>query len=960
MFVTFLRCILRRSRWMSVPAVLLAMMVVGLALATSSSAAPASVSMAAGWFNPQTVTVAVGETVTWVNDDTVGHVVVTTSAVTTNTFYSGVVAVGASFSWTPTTPGTYPYYCTIHPGMNGTAVVESGGGGGTTATVSPTATPTAGATPTSTPTVTPTAVPTATPTSAPPPAGSVSATMVDNAFTPVNLSVAAGTTVVWTNTGARPHTVTANDRSFDSRYIDEGGGTWSHTFSVPGTYSFVCTYHSGMTGSITVTGSGGSTPTATPTPGATATPTATPTSAPPPAGSVSATMVDNAFTPVNLSVAAGTMVVWTNTGARPHTVTADDGSFDSRKIVPNAGTWRHTFNVPGTYSFVCTYHAKMTGSITVTGAGGSAPPAAPRTPTPTPVPPPPAAPGSVNITDFLFSPKDLSVAVGATVTWRQFDRAPHTATSTDRTTFDSGNLSTGDAYSFTFRSAGTYQYLCTYHPEMVGSITVTNTPGAVGSWPAVPGIPNNILYNEVWDRTTGTYVAVPVSSMAEITTGHYTFWALILQGVEGGSITASGLPPLVIAFVDDHYSRFGGPPATFRVAKPAPIPTQPAAAPGPKPAGGPAEVSMIDFDYDPGNISVAVGTTVTFTNDGKAPHTATARDNSFDSGMMFKGDVYRHSFTTPGTFLYFCILHPQMIATVEVRGEGNEPPPPPAPIPAGAPAARPAPAVTTAPGDLQVVDSIFLPGRMSVKAGASLRWVSTGILPHTVTARDGSFDSGFMSTGDAFTRTFSVPGTYEYFCVIHPDMIGVVQATDAAGVAPPPAPALVSSALPVVSSGTAPGGAAGVAMVDFTYEPLTLTVKPGTEVIWRNTGVAPHTVTANDGSFDSSLVKRGDSFSHKFETIGTYEYLCSYHPAMVGKVVVSAAAAATSGPAAKVPPQAAAKGPLVELPSKVAVSAPGGGNTLITTLAVVMTLVVLVTAVSVGVVVRESGRKARA
>ena len=78
---------------------------------------------------------------------------------------------------------------------------------------------------------------------------------------------------------------------------------------------------------------------------------------------------------------------------------------------------------------------------------------------------------TVTIVDFSFEPGQLTIAVGDTVTWTNEDGAAHTATATGGA-FDSGNMEQGDAFSFTFASAGDYPYLCTYHPEMTGTIVV--------------------------------------------------------------------------------------------------------------------------------------------------------------------------------------------------------------------------------------------------------------------------------------------------------------------------------------------------------------------------------------------------------------------------------------------------------------------------------------------------------
>jgi plastocyanin len=71
-------------------------------------------------FNPGELNVAVGETVTWLNTDTVSHTSTSNSA----GWDSEAIAPGRQFSFTFTTAGTFPYHCTIHPGMVGTVVVR--------------------------------------------------------------------------------------------------------------------------------------------------------------------------------------------------------------------------------------------------------------------------------------------------------------------------------------------------------------------------------------------------------------------------------------------------------------------------------------------------------------------------------------------------------------------------------------------------------------------------------------------------------------------------------------------------------------------------------------------------------------------------------------------------------------------------------------------------------------------
>ena len=82
-----------------------------------------------------------------------------------------------------------------------------------------------------------------------------------------------------------------------------------------------------------------------------------------------------------------------------------------------------------------------------------------------------AASHSIAITDSAFGTAVLTVQVGDTVTWTNADDRPHTVTSQDGA-FDSGNVDEGATFSFTFTEAGTYAYLCEYHPDMTGTIVV--------------------------------------------------------------------------------------------------------------------------------------------------------------------------------------------------------------------------------------------------------------------------------------------------------------------------------------------------------------------------------------------------------------------------------------------------------------------------------------------------------
>lgn len=77
----------------------------------------------------------------------------------------------------------------------------------------------------------------------------------------------------------------------------------------------------------------------------------------------------------------------------------------------------------------------------------------------------------ITIDNFSFTPPELMVAVGTTVKWVNHDDIPHTVVNKDKV-FRSKALDTDDSFSFTFASAGTFDYFCGLHPHMVGKVIV--------------------------------------------------------------------------------------------------------------------------------------------------------------------------------------------------------------------------------------------------------------------------------------------------------------------------------------------------------------------------------------------------------------------------------------------------------------------------------------------------------
>ena len=287
-------------------------------------------------------------------------------------------------------------------------------------------------------------------------------------------------------------------------------------------------------------------------------------------------------------------------------------------------------------------------------------------------------------------PASLAVAAGDIVTWRNEDDERHRIRSREGPVeFDSGNLEPGEAFTLTFVTEGTYPY----RDERDDSAT----------------------------SSVGTIVVGPSG------------------GAAGGAAEPSGNPP------------DAPPPST-------------------------ASVAIADRAFAPASVVVAAGGTVEWTNADGEGHTVSATGGAFESAIMPEGAAFSQVFETPGAFDYVCAIHPEMRGRVTVAESGDAAASSAAPVPV--------PAVTGAPAveiPVSIIDMVYAPATVEVTAGATVHWTNDDAVVHTVTARDGSFNSGVMETGVVFSQTFDEPGTYDYFCAIHPLQGGQIVVTDPGG-----------------------------------------------------------------------------------------------------------------------------------------------------------------------------------
>ncbi|QQG49140.1 MAG: cupredoxin domain-containing protein [archaeon] len=197
------------------------------------------------------------------------------------------------------------------------------------------------------------------------------------------------------------------------------------------------------------------------------------------------------------------------------------------------------------------------------------------------------------------------------------------------------------------------------------------------------------------------------------------------------------------------------------------VPLQPGlGGSNPPPVGGsvlmPVGVgSSLQLNFAPRVVTVFLGVndTVTFVNADSAKHTVTATDHSFDSGDIAPGAKWVHKFTAAGNFTYFCLYHQWMQAKVVVKD----------PSTSGV-------ALGTIPtGTGSNTNLGFSPKALNLVSGVNntVIFSNQDTVKHTVTASDGSFDSGDILPGGTWSHTFGV-GSYSFKCIYHSYMTGSV------------------------------------------------------------------------------------------------------------------------------------------------------------------------------------------
>jgi len=518
-----------------------------------------------------------------------------------------------------------------------------------------------------------------------------------------------------------------------------------------------------------------------------------------------------------------------------------------------------------------------------------------------------------------LSPKDITVAPGTTVTWTATSGRHKLESTSGPEEFKSDDLNAGTSWTHTFSAVGSYAYVDKENENnaaLHGTVTVkagaTSTGGSPGApappapttaavtlagqafspasvtvavggtvtWTNKDSMPHNVTANSGAFKSA-TLAPGAVFSFTFTTPGTYAYNCTFHGGMNGTVIvpSASGSVPPPVA----------GAPAPPVAA--GAVPAGVAAAPG-KP--GKHTVMVTDTGFTPATFNARAGDTVTWVNRGQAPHTATT-PGGFDLALP-PGASASTVLQKPGTIRYVCTYHAYMKASIIVAaalpgtviGAANN-------TSAGAAGAtKPASAAPASTGktktvEIKVGEMSFTPAMAMANVGDTISWVNVGKIPHTVTAKDGSFDKTPLAPGQRFNYVLPKEGSFPYTCTYHPGMDGSLMVGPAlAGVVVPGAAEAKTKADSPAPVSTGNATTHVIEVKDSSFTPATLEARVGDTISWVNLGKILHTVTARDHSFDTSL-KPGQRFNLVLGKEGTIQYVCTPHPGMFGVLIVGPA-----------------------------------------------------------------------
>jgi plastocyanin len=153
----------------------------------------------------------------------------------------------------------------------------------------------------------------------------------------------------------------------------------------------------------------------------------------------------------------------------------------------------------------------------------------------------------------------------------------------------------------------------------------------------------------------------------------------------------------------------------------------------------------------------------------------------------------------------------------------------------------------------------FHPAAVTIPSGDTVTWANNDTARHQIVADNGSFSSPVLAPNQSYSHVFNAGGTFAYHDGVHPAL---------------------KATLTVIPPRT-------VWMTGNGFVPATISVKAGQSVRWVNRTAANHQVVADDSSFSSPVLARGNAYAHTFANAGTFRYHDGLQPSVTGAVVVT-------------------------------------------------------------------------
>lgn len=605
-----------------------------------------TIDIKSGTFQPSSITVPMGTTVTWTNHENTNETVTSPGA----SFSSGDIPAGYDFRFTFLQPGVFSYYSKTNSSMQGVVVVTSPGGsmpsmGNMSGMNAAQPSPSGQNAPAFNPGL------------------NVNVEIKDFSFHPNVTTLVAGTTVTWTNNDSVSHTVTGTSGKFGSDALRQGQ-KFSYTFSAPGTYDYQCAIHPFMKGRIVVAPSGNPQPSSS----------ELKTSAVNQEQPASVEIKNFAFNPDAVTVPSGTILTWTNNDSVSHTVSSADGKFDSG-ILGGHKKFSYSFMDPGIYDYHCSIHPSMKAQVIVTPSSGVA---NTEEANKTEVNQPSASPTEINFEGKTIVPVSTTspqpstrVTVDLLAKEMNFDRDNITVIAGSQVNINFVNLDRGVPHNFAVYANSAADTVIFQGQVVIGPGVITYTFDA----PVDPGI--YFFRCDVHPKVmTGQFIVLPSEGVQPSA----------LQAVtppESGprmNMAASNTAPNASA----GGATEGSMPITGTVnTNTTKMNANAVSGTGQGPKNIAIDLVAENIAFDKSTITVPAGAhvTVNFNNrDSGVPHTFSVYETAAAQKVIFRGQAVtglartKYEFdapSNPGTYFFRCDIHPtQMTGQFIVTASG--------------------------------------------------------------------------------------------------------------------------------------------------------------------------------------------------------------------------------------------------------------------------------------------------